>query len=137
MRVNKFFLLEVWSITTLIIGMACACWPYLRTYPMKMAPESFFYSVGMFFGTVYNSLEYSIPIFIFLFGLYYLLTARFYFSENVVKYVLFIFFLIGAFFGNKIHFPEIWFHPFFIAYSVGAALAFCLFKVYRFEPEYY
>lgn len=137
MRVNKFYVLKVWLMTMLFIAAACAYWPNIRTYPDKVGFESIEYRAGMFCGVFLYEFKFSVSIFICLYLLYYLLTARFYLSEILVKTVLFIFFLIGAFIANRIYFPESWFHPFFIAYSVGAVLAFCVFEVYRFDPRYY
>jgi hypothetical protein len=136
MKVNMFYLLKVWLTATFFIALACACWPDLRTYPLIMLPKTLAYSVGIFFGVIVRQLEYSLDIFICLYLLFYLLTRKFFLSERLVKSLLFVFFLTGVFIANRIYFPWKWFHPFFIVYSAGAAIAFYLFDVYRLDLEF-
>jgi hypothetical protein len=136
MKPNKFYLLKVWLTATFLIALACACWPDLRTYPLIMLPKSLAYSIGCFFGIISFELEYSVAIFICLYLFFYLLSRKFFLSAQLVKSVLFVFFLIGILISNHIYYPWSLFHPFFIVYSAGAAIAFYLFDVYRFDPEY-
>lgn len=132
-KVNMFYLLKVWLTATFFIALVCAFWPDLRTYPLIMLPKSLAYSVGSFFGIIVFELEYSVAIFICLYLFFYLLSRKFFLSAQLVKSVLFIFFLIGVLIANHIYYPWKWFHPFFIVYSAGAAAAFYLFNVYRLD----
>lgn len=139
-RPDKYFLFKVWLVATLHISLACALNSDIRTYPISVLPKNFFFSVGVFAGVTVFELKFSLVIFICLYLLFYLFTRKFYLSELSVKILLFIFFLSGAFIANHIFYPWTWFHRFFIYYSAGGALGFCLFEIYNFvlvddDPE--
>ncbi len=136
MKPNKFYLLEVWVITTFLIALVCACWPDISTYPITMLPKSLPFSIGIFLGIIVFELEYSIAIFICLYLLFYLMTVKFNLSEIVVKSVLIVFFLVGIFIANHIYFSWTWLHPFFKVYLAGAAGALIMFDVYKLDLEY-
>jgi hypothetical protein len=104
MKVNKFYLLKVWLVITFLTALVYACWPDLRLYADKVGPESLTYKTGMFFGVLVGELKFSAIIFICLWLLFFLMTAKFYSSDLIVKSVFFVFFLIGTLIANHIYF---------------------------------
>jgi hypothetical protein len=135
MKVDKFYLLRVWLITTLFVALACACWPDIRTYTGMIYPKSIYYSIGLFAGIFIFELKYSVALFICLYLELYFLTRKKSQSVLFLKSALFVFFLIGVFIVNYFYIREIWLHPFFFVYLVGGALAFCVFTIYTLDLE--
>jgi hypothetical protein len=136
MRINKFFLLKIWILSTLLIAFICACIPDIRTLPFQVGRQSLAYREGMFVGVLEMALTFSVPIFLCLYGLYYLLTVRFFLPGLIVKSALVFLFLTGVFICNYIYFPWTWFHPFFIAYITGTASIIFIFHIYKFDLNY-
>lgn len=136
MQIDKFFLLKVWVISTLLIAFVCACFPNFRTLPLIYNHPSLAFRVGLFVGVLEMVLTFSVPIFLCLYGIFYLLAVRFYLSDVLVKSALIVLFLIGVFISNSIYFKWHWFHPFFFAYTAGTALAIYILYIYNIDPEY-
>jgi len=136
MRINKFFVLKVWLISTFLIAFICACAPNIRTYPFSAGHTSFLFRLGMFVGVFETALTFSVPIFLCLYGLFFLLTARLFMSEIIVKSALAVLLLIGVFICNSIYFPAERLQPFFIAYVVETVSAIFFFRIYQVDLDY-
>ena len=71
-------------MSTLLISFICACWPNIRTLPLIYDRQSLAFRIGLFFGVLEMVLRFSVPIFLCLYGLYYLVAVRFVLSELCV-----------------------------------------------------
>jgi hypothetical protein len=136
MEDNHSFLLKLWALSTFLFALICALSPYIRTLPLHYAPPSLPFRAGVFVGVLEMALIFSVPIFVSLHILCYLLSMMFYQPELTLKFALIILFLIGVFISNSIYFPFIRLHQFFIAYIGANALAIFILQIFEFDLEY-
>ena len=130
MRIRPLYLLKIWITSSILIAFLCAYFPDMGISPFVENDTSYLYRFGMFFGVLAFQIEYSVPVFVFLYLIQYLLAIMFDPSEEVLKIVIFVFFLIGVFISNHVQYPRTFLHPFSVWFSIISLAPFLFFNQY-------